>query len=108
MERVNQALCEVIADELALIGDERLPLMTVTGVKADPDLRRAVVWFVSLAATPDADHSAELEVLAEHRSRLQGAVARQMRLRRTPELSFVPDPARAAATRVEQILRDLG
>jgi len=106
--RVNQALREVLADELELIDDERLPLLTVTGVAVDPDLRRATVWFASLAGPPDGDHGTELEILGEHRSRLQAAVARQLHLKRTPELRFVPDPARTAATRVEDILRTLG
>lgn len=107
LDRVDKALREVVADELELIDDDRLALLTVTGVKVDPDLRRATVWFASLTAAPDGDHEEELEGLGEHRARLQAAVARQLQLKRTPELRFVPDPARAAATRVEEILRTL-
>ncbi len=49
LDRVNHAVQEVVADELELIGDERLGLMTVTGVRVDPDMRHAKVWFSSLA-----------------------------------------------------------
>lgn len=104
LDRVNHALQEVLGDELELVDDDRLELVTVTGVRVAPDLRSAVVWFSALAAGEPESVAA---VLAEHRPRLQGAVARQLRLKRTPELSFVPDPAIAAGTRVEDILRRL-
>ena len=104
LDRVNHAVQEVLGDELELIDDDRLELVTVTGVRVAPDLAQAVVWFSSLAhGEPDAAAA----ILAGHRPRLQGAIARQLRLRRTPELSFVPDPAIAAGARVEEILRTL-
>jgi len=98
--RVNKALREIVADELERIGDERLELATVTGVETEPDLRHAVVWLASL---PDTAQQA----LAEHRVRLQAAIATQMRMKRTPELAFRADPAVATGQRVEDILRGL-
>ena len=47
------------------------------------------------------------ELLGKHRVRLQAAIARQMRLKRTPELRFRADPAVQTAQRVEDILRGL-
>lgn len=99
--RVNEVLREVVADELERIGDERLELLTVMGVTADPDLRRAVVWCSSLS--DEASNA-----LGEHRVRLQAAVARQVRLKRTPGLDFRPDPAIVTGSRVESILREMG
>ncbi len=104
IDRVNHAVAEVLADELRLIDDDRLELVTVTGVRVVRDLSQAVVWFSSLGL---GDPAAAAATLAGHRPRLQAAIARQMRLRRTPELSFVPDPAIAAGSRVEDILRTL-
>ena len=102
MDRVNEALREVIADELERIGDERLELVTVTGIKADSDLSRARVWFDSLGESEDV-----AAALSSHRVALQTAINRQLRLKRTPELTFTPDPAIAVGTRVEEILRGL-
>lgn len=102
MDRVGEALREVLADELERIDDEPLELVTVTGVKVAPDLRHAQVWFDTLG---DGDEVAA--ALARHRVRLQAAVGRELRLKRTPELAFLPDPAIAMGTRVEQILRGL-
>jgi ribosome-binding factor A len=105
LERVNEALREVIAEELELIDDEDLALVTVTGVKAQSDLRRAVVWFSALSSeAPGEEVSA---TLGTHRVRLQAAVGRQLRLKRTPELVFQSDPAIAVGTRVEDILKDI-
>jgi ribosome-binding factor A len=105
LERVNEALREVIADELELIDDEHLTLVTVTGVKAQGDFRRAVVWFSALSS--EKDPAEILDALAAHRIRLQATVARQLRLKRTPELVFQSDPAIAVGTRVEDILRTI-
>ena len=98
--RVNELVREVVAEELERIGDERLELVTVTGVDVEPDLRRAVVWFTALTDGVD-------EVLVEHRVRLQAAIGRQVRMKRTPELAFRPDPAIVTGRRVEDILRKL-
>ncbi len=98
--RVNQLLREVIAEELERLADsdDRLRLLTVTAVDTDPDLRRATV---ALSSLPEAAGNA----LAEHRVRLQGSIGRQVRLKRTPRLSFVADPAVAAGQRIENLLR---
>ncbi len=105
IERVNEALREVIADELRLIDDEELALVTITGVKTNSDLRNATVWFSALST--DKEPEVVADSLATHRIRLQAAVARQLRLKRTPELVFQSDPAIAVGTRVEDILKDL-
>ena len=102
LDRVNEVLREVLADELERVNDERLELVTVTGVRADRDFRHARVWFDTLGSREEV-----AEALAEYRVRLQAAVGRQLRLKHTPELSFDPDPAIATGTRVEEILREL-
>ncbi len=98
--RVNQVLRHVVAEELERLADadERLSLVTVTAVETAPDLRTATVFCASL---PDAAE----EALAERRPQLQRAVARQVRLKRTPQLSFAVDPAVVAGSRVEAALR---
>jgi len=102
MARVNELVREVLAEEIELLqGDERIGLLTVTHVEVDPDLRRAKVLLSSLGEEAE-------EALMENRSRLQAALARQVRLRRTPQLAFMADPAIEVGTRVEEILRGLG
>jgi ribosome-binding factor A len=102
MARVNELLREVLADaiETEAGSDERLELVTVTGVECDPDLRHATVLLDSLPEMAG-------EALAEARPRLQAAIAREVRIKRTPQLSFEADPAVAYGERVEKILREL-
>jgi ribosome-binding factor A len=98
--RVNQILREIISEELVRISDidERLGLLTVTGVETSPDVAQAVVFFDSLS------DEARL-ALEERRSQIQAAVNAQTRMKRTPKLSFMADPAVAHGSAVEEILR---
>lgn len=102
MARVNQVLRQVLADELERLEefDERLGMLTITAVQCDPDLRHATVLFSSLSEQ-------ESEALAEVRVRLQAAISREVRIKRTPQLRFEADPAVAAGQRIEDILRSL-
>lgn len=107
--RLNHLVQEIVAEEIERIDDDRLGLLTVVGVDVESDLRHATVWYTSLGdegETGETD-APVVEALADHRPRLQAAIGRQARLKRTPELSFKPDVVIRQAERVEQILRDL-
>lgn len=100
--RVNELLREVLAAELERMEvlDERLGMLTITAVDCDPDLRHATVYLDSLSDGESASLSAA-------RVRLQAAISRGVRLKRTPQLRFAADPAVAAGRRVEDILRSI-
>jgi ribosome-binding factor A len=100
--RVNEILRQVLAEAIERFADsdDRLMLLTVTGVRSDPEFRTATLFFASLNA--DA-----VEALADIRLRLQATIAAQVRLKRTPQLAFAVDPAITTGKRVEEILRDL-
>ena len=101
--RVGELIRRIIAEELEGFEDERLELVSITGVQVDRELSRATVWFTTL----DADDAPEVaEAFDEHRGRLRKAVADQARLRRTPSLHFEPDTVLRSAERIESILRD--
>lgn len=103
--RLNQLLQEIVAEELASVDDERMGLLTVVGVEVTGDLSRATVWFTTLSGDEAGD--AVLEALEQYRPQVQAAVARQARIRRTPELVFVPDEFTRQAERVEEVLRQI-
>lgn len=109
--RLNHLVHEIVAEEIERIDDDRLGLLTVVGVEVEPDIRRATVWYTVLgravgAPSAEGDEGDELiEALEEHRKRVQAAIGRQARLKRTPELVFRPDPVTASAERVESLLR---
>ncbi len=100
--RINQVLREVLANELERLADadERLRLLTITSVETSPDLRNATVYLSSLGEEAT-------EALDERRGKLQHLVGREMRIKRTPRLSFVADPAVRSGEAVEDVLRRL-
>ncbi|HXY28612.1 MAG TPA: 30S ribosome-binding factor RbfA [Acidimicrobiales bacterium] len=99
--RVNQVLRQVLAEELERLADaDEVPMVTITAVEVAPDMRTAVVFLASL----DEETAESLE---ERRGQLQRAVGEQMTMKRTPRLSFRADPAVAAGSRVEELLRGL-
>jgi len=102
--RVGESLREIIAEELVRIDDERLTFVTVTGIEVDNELNRAHVYFDSLAGE-DADDDI-IAALSTHRVRLQSAIAKQIRAKKTPILDFRPDIAVRSAERIDDILRD--
>ncbi|HUQ39268.1 MAG TPA: ribosome-binding factor A [Acidimicrobiales bacterium] len=100
---MGEVLREVVAEELEKVADddERLGLLTVTSVVPDRDLSHATVYLASMS-----DEVAT--ALEEHRYKLQAAIGRQVRMKRTPILTFTADPAVQTGQRVEDILRGLG
>jgi ribosome-binding factor A len=104
--RLNELLREIIGEELERIDDDRLDVVTVISVDTESDLRRAVVYYDCLdGAAGDED---ALAALGDARIRLQRAIGRQARVKRTPELRFLPDPAVRSGARIEAVLADIG
>jgi len=102
--RLNELLREILADELERIDDDRLQDIAITSVDIEGDLGAAMVYFDSLAGE---DGDAEiLEALDELRVRLQATINRQARMKRTPALSFVPDPAVRFGAHIEALLAE--
>jgi ribosome-binding factor A len=103
--RLNQLFQEILAEELERHDDDRLDLVTIMSVDCDADLGRAVVYYDSLGGVDDDEEV--LEALGEIRPRLQRSIARQARVKRTPELVFRPDDVSRGAARLEEVLRDI-
>jgi ribosome-binding factor A len=101
--RVGETLREIIAEDLVRLDDERLAFVTVTSIDVDPELNRAIVFFDSLTGEDGDD--AIVEALGEHRVRLQSSIARQIKAKKTPILSFRPDIVIRSAERIDTILR---
>lgn len=100
--RLNELVQQIVADELRLIEDDRLELVTITFARVDRDMSRALVLFTSLGE----DEDGAAEALDGHRARLQSAIARQATMRRTPELRFEVDTVVETGNRIEQLLAE--
>ena len=101
-DRLNELLVRILAEELEILDDENLGLVTVTAVETDRSLAQARVF-----VTGELEDSDLLSRLESHRSRLQRAIGRQSRLRRVPLLVFILDETARSAERIENLLRKL-
>ena len=105
MRRVNEAVREVVSEGLTELKDPRIGFVTVTGVETSPDLRHARV-FVSVLGS-DAKRVKTLAALAAARGVLQGRLADELRMKRTPQLAFEYDPTVERGVRMTQLIDEL-
>jgi ribosome-binding factor A len=107
MRRVNEAVREVLSARLAGgLKDPRIGFVTVTAVETSPDLRHARV-FVSVLGGEE-ERSETLSGLRSAHGILQGAVAEELRMKRTPTLDFVYDESIDRGMRITQLLEEDG
>jgi len=95
----------IIAEALrSTIKDERAEMVTVTDTRVTNDLQHATVYYTVLA--PDEETKAEVEqLLSANQGRLRGALGRQLSIRLTPTLEFVPDEIPESAAHLEDLLQ---
>jgi ribosome-binding factor A len=103
MRRVNEAVREVLSARLAEgLKDPRIGFVTLTGVETSPDLRSARVYVSVLG-----DEQARSDAIAGLRSSsgfLQAQLAAELRLKRTPTLTFVYDDSIERGMRISSLL----
>jgi ribosome-binding factor A len=105
MRRVNESVRQVLAEALPELKDPRIGLVTVTGVDTAPDLRHAVV-FVSVLGS-EKKRRATMRGLEAAHGVLQSRIARQLRLKRTPQLTFEYDPSVERGVRMSRLIDEL-
>ena len=105
MRRVNESVRQVLAEAVPELKDPRIGLVTVTGVDTTPDLRHATVY-VSVLGN-ERRRQATLRALTAAHGLLQGRLARQLRLKRTPQLSFEYDQSVERGVRMTRLIDEL-
>jgi ribosome-binding factor A len=105
MRRVNESVRQVLAEALLELKDPRIGLVTVTGVETTPDLRHARVYVSVLGSA--RRRKASLAGLTAAHGLLQGRLARELRLKRTPQLTFEYDPSVERGVRMTQLIDEL-
>jgi ribosome-binding factor A len=101
--RLDEVVLEVLATELERFNDPRLVMVTLTGVEISNDLSHAAVYFTSHGTDNDAQ-----KALDAAGPRLRGVLGRSVRMKQTPALRFMPDPAIEHGQRVDELLREGG
>lgn len=103
-DRIAEAIRSIVATELERIGDDRLELVTVTAVEVDADLQGARVFYSALSAEAAGRLEEVTEALEEVRWPIQRIINREIRARRTPQISFLPDDVLRQALRLEDLM----
>ena len=105
MRRVNAAVREVLSETIGELKDPRIGFVTITGVETSPDLRHAQV-FVSVLGAERKRAETVAGLNAAH-GILQARIARELRLKRTPQLAFEYDPSIERGVRMTQLIDEL-
>jgi ribosome-binding factor A len=105
MRRVNESVRQVLAEALPELKDPRLGLITVTAVDTAPDLRHAKVY-VSVLGSSRKQRASIVGLEAAH-GVLQSRIARELRLKRTPQLTFEYDPTVERGVRMSRLIDEL-
>jgi ribosome-binding factor A len=105
MRRVNEAVRQVLSEAVGELKDPRIGFVTVTGVETSPDLRHARVY-VSVFGSDETQRQSLRGLSAAH-GVLQARLARELRMKRTPQLAFEYDPSVERGVRMTQLIDEL-
>jgi ribosome-binding factor A len=100
-EQIRHLLAEVFARGGFRDPDLAMAQITVTEVRIGPDLKRATAFVARLGRS---DVGALMPALKRAAPYLRGEVARSLRMKYAPDLSFQPDTALEYAMKIEQLM----
>ncbi len=107
MRRVDEAIRQVIGDAVTgELKDPRVGFVTVTDVRTSADLRHARVYVSVLG--DDEQRQATMAGLRSAHGFLQGKVASELHLKRTPTLELHYDDTTDRAMRVDELIEEIG
>src|SRR4051812_28564108 len=105
MRRVNEAIREVLSERLLELKDPRIGFVTVTGVDTSADLRQARVYVSVLGGERKREQT--MTALGAAHGVLQSRISRELRLKRTPQLTFEYDPSVERGVRMTKLIDEL-
>jgi ribosome-binding factor A len=105
MRRVNESIRQVLSEEVGRLKDPRIGFVTVTAVETSSDLRHARVYVSVLGSERKREQT--LTALQAAHSVLQARVAHELRLKRTPQLTFEYDPSVERGVRMTKLIDEL-
>ena len=110
-DQIQRQLAELIQMEL---GDPRVGMVTITGVEVTHEFEHARVYFTvldeNLADKEKAKQSIEAstEALNKAAGFLRSALAKRLKLRTTPKLSFIYDSSMEYGNRLSDLIKQTG
>jgi ribosome-binding factor A len=105
MRRVDESLRQLLSEGIGGLKDPRIGFVTVTGVRTTSDLKEATVY-VSVLGN-DKKRDLTMTALQSAHGFLQSQIARELRMKRTPQLTFEYDPSVERGVRMTKLIDDL-
>src|SRR4029453_3241203 len=105
MRRVNEAIRETLAEAIGELKDPRMGFVTGAGAETSPAPRQAKVFVRVLGNERKRENT--LEGLKSAHGVLQLRLATELRMKRTPLLTFEYDPTVAEGVRMSQLIDEL-
>jgi ribosome-binding factor A len=105
MRKVNELLREVLSEAVLELKDPRIGFVTITGVRTAADLSHATVYVSVLGSERKRQRS--LEGLGAAHGVLQARIANEVRMKRTPTLTFEYDPTVVEGVRMSKLIDEL-
>jgi len=94
-ELIRRALAEIIAKENLRDPDLQGVSVTISEVRASPDLKHAIVYAAPLGSNIDGNSGGDMDkviaALGRCSSFLRGRLGKEMEMKSTPRLKFVAD-----------------
>jgi ribosome-binding factor A len=105
MRRVNEVIREVLAAAIATdLKDPRIGFVTITHVETSPDLRAARVYVSVLGSAEERERT--LAGLRSAHGFLQSRINSELRMKRTPTLSFDYDDSLERGARISELMEE--
>ena len=105
MRRVNESVRAVVAETIGGLSDPRIGIVTITGVSVSPDRHDARVYVSVFGSSKK--RAAALAGLESARGVVQGQLARELRMKRTPHLTFEYDPSVERGVHMTKLIDEL-
>ena len=106
-ELIRRALAEILAKENIREPDLQGVSVTISEVRASPDLKHAIVYAAPLSRTgEDVDIEKTIRALQRCGSFLRGRLGKEMEMKSTPRLKFVADRSFDTAEEMAKLLEN--
>ncbi len=103
--RVADRIKTVTAANLeSIVKDPDLGFVTLTDVRVTGDLQHATLFYTVFGDAAQRERTAR--ILEDHKGRLRSFVGKQLGIRLTPSLEFIPDAIPETAAHLEDLLRE--
>src|SRR5258708_4612903 len=102
-EQIRHEIIPIVEYEL---NDQRIGFVTVTDVEVTADLKQARIFVSVLSSGKENEKETSIQALNHAASYIRRELGARLRLRYTPQLSFIYDHSIERGARIEELLKE--